>query len=169
MQNVGIWAVAALRENAKDFQYGVFPLPVPSNGQARTIFGGWAFVANAKGKSPEEAAKFCVWALGSMQDDSVERVVDWCTKAKSDVSPRKSALEKATTEGGYSSVAMKLFKDDIFPTGRGEPRVPPEVYKAVSDAIQACQLGSADPKQTADEASERIESFLAGYSGAPLR
>jgi multiple sugar transport system substrate-binding protein len=169
MQNVGIWAVSALRENAKDFKYGVFPLPTPANGQPKTIFGGWAFVANAKGKSPEEAAKFCVWALGSMQDDSVGRVVDWCTKAKSDVSPRKSALEKATNEGGYSSAAMTLFKDVIFPTGRGEPRVPPEVYKAVSDAIQACQLGNADPKQTADDASQRIESFLAGYTGAPLR
>jgi multiple sugar transport system substrate-binding protein len=104
-----------------------------------------------------------------MQDDSIERIVDWCTKAKSDISPRKSALEKATAEGGYSSPAMKSFKDEIFPTGRGEPRVPPEVYKAVSDAIQACQLSGADPKQTAEEASQRIESFLAGYTGAPLR
>ncbi len=169
MQNLGIWGVSALRENAKDFQYGVFPLPLPANGQARTIFGGWAFVANAKGRNPEEAAKFCVWALGSMQEDSVQRVVDWCIKAKSDVSPRKSALDKATAQGGYDSGPMKLFKNDIFPTGRGEPRVPPEVYKAVSDAIQACQLGGADPKQQAEEASQRIESFLAGYTGASLR
>jgi multiple sugar transport system substrate-binding protein len=169
MQNLGIWGVSALRENAKDFQYGVFPLPLPPKGEQKTILGGWAFVANAKGKNPEEAAKFCVWALGSMQDDSVQRVVDWCTKAKSDVSPRKSALEKGAAEGGYSSPAMKLFKDEIFPTGRGEPRVPPEVYKAVSDAIQACELGGADPKQTTEEASQRIESFLAGYTGAPLR
>lgn len=168
MQNLGVWGVSALRENAKDFEYGVFPLPLPPNGKAKTIFGGWAFVANAKGQNPEEAAKFCVWALGSMQDDSVQRVVDRCTKAKSDVSPRKSALEKATAEGGYNSAAMKLFKDEIFPTGRGEPRVPPEVYKAVSDAIQACELGDADPKQTAEEASQRIESYLAGYTGAPL-
>jgi multiple sugar transport system substrate-binding protein len=151
MQNLGVWGVAALRENAKDFEYGVFPLPLPPNGQAKTIFGGWAFVANAKGKNPEEAAKFCVWALGSMQEDSIQRVVDWCTKAKSDVSPRKSALEKATAEGGYSSAAMKLFKDEIFPTGRGEPRVPPEVYKAVSDAIQACELGGADPRRRPSE------------------
>jgi multiple sugar transport system substrate-binding protein len=39
----------------------------------------------------------------------------------------------------------------------------------VSDAIQACQLGGADPKQTAEEASQHIESFLGGYTGAPLR
>jgi multiple sugar transport system substrate-binding protein len=77
-------------------------------------------------------------------------------------------LEKGTTEGGYSSAPMKLFKDVIFPTGRSEPRVPPEVYKAVSDTIQACQLGGADPKQAAEEGSQRIESFLSGYTGAPL-
>jgi multiple sugar transport system substrate-binding protein len=81
---------------------------------------------------------------------------------------RKSALEKATTEGAYSSAPMKLFKDVIFPTGRSEPRVPPEVYKAVSDTIQACQLSGTDPKQAAEEGSERIESCLSGYTGAPL-
>ena len=57
------------------------PYPLPPNGQQKTICGGWAFVAKAKGKNPEEAAKFCVWAVGSMQDDSIQRVVDWCTKA----------------------------------------------------------------------------------------
>jgi multiple sugar transport system substrate-binding protein len=102
-----------------------------------------------------------------MQDDCIQRVVDWC-KVYNVVSPRKSALEKATAEGGYSSASMKLFKDVIFPTGRNEPRVPPEVYKAVSDTIQACQLGGADPKQAAEEGSQRIESFLSGYTGAPL-
>jgi multiple sugar transport system substrate-binding protein len=131
--------------------------------------GGWAFVANAKGKNPEEAAKFCVWAVGSMQDDCIQRVVDWCTEAAGLMTPRKSALEKATTEGGYSSGPMKLFKDWTLLTGRNEPRVPPEVYKAVSDTIQACQLSGADPKQAAEEGSQQIESFLSGYTGAPLR
>ena len=132
IQNVGIWGISALRENAKDFQYGVFPLPLPPGGQPSSDLGGWAFVANAKGPNPEEAAKFCVWALGSMQQDSIQRVVDWCIKAKSDVSPRKSALDKATAAGGYDSSAMKMFKDVIFPTGRGEPRLAPEVYKATA-------------------------------------
>jgi multiple sugar transport system substrate-binding protein len=168
MQDLGIWGVSQLRELAKDFPYGVFPLPLPPNGQQRNIFGGWAFVANAKGNNPEEAAKFCVWAVGSMQDDCIQRVVDWCTKANSDLLPRKSALEKATTEGAYSSVPMKIFKDVIFPTGRSEPRVTPEVYKAISDTIQACQLREADPKQASEEGSRRIESFLSEYTGAPL-
>ena len=167
MQNLGIWGVKALRDHAKDFQYGVFPYPLPPNGQQRTVFGGWAVVANAKGKNPEEAAKFCVWAVGSMQDDCIQRVVDW-SKAAGLMMARKSALEKATTEGVYSSASMKLFKDLTLQTGRSEPRVPPEVYKAVSDTIQACQLGGADPTQAAEKGSQRIESFLSGYTGAPL-
>jgi len=84
------------------------------------------------------------------------------------VSPRKSALEKGTAEGGYSSAPMKLFKDVIFPAARCEPRVPQEVSKAVSDTIQACQLNGTDPEQAAEEGSQRIESFLSEYTGAPL-
>jgi multiple sugar transport system substrate-binding protein len=63
---------------------------------------------------------------------------------------------------------MESFKDVIFPTAKSEPRVPAEVYKAVSDSIQACQLGGADPKRAAEEGSQRIESFLSEYTGAPL-
>ena len=42
------------------------------------------------------------------------------------------------------------------------------VFSPISDSIQACQLGGADPKQTAEQGAEQIDSFLAGYSGAPL-
>jgi multiple sugar transport system substrate-binding protein len=63
---------------------------------------------------------------------------------------------------------MKLFKDLLVLNGRSEPRVPPEVYKAISDTIQASQLSGVDPQQAAEEGSQRIESFLSGYTGAPL-
>ena len=93
MQNVGIWAIAQLREGAPNFKYGVFKLPTPPGGKYTTIGGGWAFVANAKGSNPKAAGEFCAWALGSMGTGATERVVDWCTKAKSDMPPRRSALE----------------------------------------------------------------------------
>jgi len=169
MQNAGIWGVSALRESASDFKYGVFPLPTPPNGQSKTITGGMTFVANAKGKNPEAAAKFCVWAIGSMSDDSIQRVVDWCVKAKSAIAPRKSALDKADALGGYASSPMKVFKDEIFPTGRSSPRIHPDVNKPISDAIQACQLRGDDPQRQAEQASRRIDEFLAGYTGAPLQ
>ena len=54
--------------------------------------------------NPKAAGEFCVWAPGSMKQDSIERVVDWCTKAKSDMPPRNSALEagKAAFNAGLS-------------------------------------------------------------------
>ena len=104
MQNVGIWAIAQLRDAVPDFKYGVFRLPTPAGGKYVTVGGGWAMVANAKGKNPDAAGKFCAWALGSMSPDSMARVVDWCTKAKSDMPPRQSALEggKACLRQGQS-------------------------------------------------------------------
>jgi multiple sugar transport system substrate-binding protein len=166
MQNMGIWGVSAMRENAPDFPYGVFRLPVPEGGEYVTVGGGWAFVANARGANPEAAGEFCAWALASMEPDSIQRVVDWCTVAKSDMPPRDSALEA----GGdaFQEGMMGVFSREIHPGTRAEPRVPPEVYKIVSDAIQATMLGGQDPAAAAAAASDQLDTFLAGYSGAPI-
>jgi multiple sugar transport system substrate-binding protein len=166
MQNVGIWAIAQLREGAPNFKYGVFRLPTPPSGKYLTIGGGWAFVANARGWNPKAAGEFCAWALGSMKLDSIGRVVDWCTKAKSDMPPRKSALEAG--KEAYQSGFLKVFTDEIYPGARAEPRMPPQVYKAISDAIQACQLNNQNPEQAAAAASGQIDAFLGGYKGAPI-
>src|SRR5215204_6736636 len=62
IQNIGIWAISELREEAPDLEYGIFKLPVPEGGTYTTDMGGWAFVANSQGKDPEAAAQFIVWA-----------------------------------------------------------------------------------------------------------
>lgn len=131
-----------------------------------TVGGGWAFVANAKGKNAETAGQFCAWALGSMSEDSIKRVVDWCTVAKSDMPPRNSALKqgKSAFEQGF----LKVFTNDIYPGTRAEPRVPPEVYKIISDAIQATQLNGQDAVSAAGEASDQLDAFLSSYKGAPI-
>src|SRR5215210_6765482 len=161
IQNVGIWAISALQENAPDFEYGIFKLPIPEGGTYTTDLGGWAFVANSQGQNPEAAAQFCVWALGSMSEDSIQRGVDWCTKAKSDMAPRQSVQDLATEQGGFDSGPLQQFRDEILPGGRAEPRVPPEVYKPISDAIQAAQLAATDPEQAAEQAATAIEAYLA--------
>ncbi|GHO88851.1 ABC transporter substrate-binding protein [Dictyobacter formicarum] len=168
IQNVGIWGIADLKANAPHFKYGVFKLPIPAGGTYTTVAGGWAFVVNAKGKNPQEAAKFCAWALASTKTDSIQRGVDWISKVKSDVAPRKSVMDLATQNGAFSSGPMKVFKDDVFPGARGEPRYPAQVYKAISDAIQSCMLNGADPRQAAETASKTIDSFLSGYNGAAI-
>ena len=166
IQNVGIWAIAALREGAPDFKYGIFKLPVPAGGKYVTVGGGWAFVANAKGANPEAAGEFCAWALASMSNDSIQRVVDWCTEAKSDMPPRKRALEKGGA--AFQDGLMKVFSRDIYPGTRAEPRVPPEVYKIISDAIQGAMLSGQEPAAAAEAASGQLDAFLARYSGAPI-
>ncbi len=40
IQNLGIWGIAALREGAPNFKYGVFKLPVPPGGTYKTVAGG---------------------------------------------------------------------------------------------------------------------------------
>ena len=57
--------------------------------------------------------------------------------------PTKSALEAGKT--AFESGFLKIFTNEIYPGARGEPRMPPPVYKAISDAIQACQLNGQDP------------------------
>jgi multiple sugar transport system substrate-binding protein len=166
IQNVGIWGISAMDNNAKDVPYGIFKLPSPAGGKYVTVGGGWAFVANAKGKNPEAAGKFIAWALASMAADSVQREADWCTVAKSDMPTRTSAL--AAAKDAFSKGNLAFFTKDILPGVRGEPRLPPEVYKIISDAIQQAQLGGADPQATATAASKQLDAFLATYKGAPM-
>ena len=166
IQNVGIWGISAMDNNAPDVPYGIFKLPIPTGGKYVTVGGGWAFVANAKGKNPDGAGEFIAWALASMAPDSIQRVVDWCTVAKSDMPPRNSALEQGAA--AFNQGKLGIFSNEIHPGTRAEPRVPPEVYKIISDAIQATQLGGADPQATATAASQQLDAFLATYTGAPI-
>ena len=140
---------------------------MPAGGKYVTVGGGWAFVANAKGKNPEAAGEFCAWALASMSPDSIQRVVDWCTVAKSDMPPRNSALEKgkARVPGRDDGGLLATTSIPARAPSRGCRR---EVYKIVSDAIQAAQLGGQDPAAAAAAASGQLDAFLAGYSGAPI-
>jgi hypothetical protein len=79
-----------------------------------------------------------------------------------------SKLQTAFASGQGPDIFIISPGDFLRYYNRGEPRLPPEVYKTVSDSIQACQLSGADPKQTAEQGAQQIDSFLAGYSGAPL-
>ena len=119
-----------------------------------------------RNRAPDAAAQFCGWALASKEKDSVQRVADWCTKGKSDMPPRESAL--AAGGDAFKTGMIGKFASDVYPGARAEPRVPPEVYKIISDAIQQTQLGGADPQATATSASQQLDSFLGSYSGAPI-
>ena len=168
MWQSGIWEVSSFRAYAPDFAYGIFPLPVPDGGSYTTAMGGWAFCANAQGRDPETAAEFCGWALGTMDERCVDRMVDWCVGAKSDIAPRDSVLERGEAAGGYDFWAMRKFKDEVFPGGRPEPRYPPVIYKAVSDAIQGTMLAGRDVAGQAERAAASIDAYVRSYEGASL-
>ena len=145
MQNVGIWAISQLHEGAPDFKYGIFKLPTPPGGKYITIGGGWAFVANARGWNPKAAGEFCAWALGSMKPDSIDahrRLVHQGQERHAAAEPRRSRRGKAAFDSGF----LKVFTDDIYPGARAEPRMPPPVYKAISDAIQGCAAQRAEAR-----------------------
>lgn len=168
MQQSGIWAVADLKLQAPKFDYGMFPLPIPEGGKHVTDGGGWAFAVNAKGKNPDAAAKFVAWALASTDRAGIDRARRWNTVAKTNLPPRKSVRAAAEDHGAFTTGVLKTFATQIAPTLRSEPRYPPEVYKAISDAIQGTQLSGKDPKQAASEASDVIDNFLLTYRGGSI-
>lgn len=168
MQQSGIWTVAEMKDQKPKFRYGVFPLPTPPGGRPQTAGGGWAFAVNARGKDPESAAKFVTWALASTDKAGVERHLRWNTEAKTNLPPRTSVQRLADQRKLFSTGLLKTFSDTIAPTARPEPRYPPEVYKAISDAIQATQMSGKDPRRAADDAASVIENFLTTYDGAAI-
>ncbi|MCA1187315.1 MULTISPECIES: sugar ABC transporter substrate-binding protein [unclassified Saccharopolyspora] len=169
MQQLGIWGIAEIAEQAPGFRYGVTPMPAPPGGTATTALGSWAMVANAYGANPEAAAEFVAWALGSSDPAGVERMRQWNTVAKTGIPPRRSVRRAAEAQGAFDDGPMRVFADQVMAQARPEPRYPPEVYRAISDALQSCQLDGADPAEAAGAASEQIDTFLAGYDGAAIQ
>jgi multiple sugar transport system substrate-binding protein len=166
MQHVGIWAIKEMASNAPGVPYGIFRLPIPQGGEYVTVGGGWAFVANARGKNPEAACRFIAWSIASMAPESVQRMVNWCTVADSDMPPRNSVL--AAGGDAFQNGNIGIFSREIHPGTRAEPRMPPQVYKIISDAIQSAQLAGADPQDTATSASRQLDAYLRHYRGASI-
>lgn len=164
----GIFDVAALAQNAPDYDYGIFSLPAPPGGETTTCLGGWAWCVNARGKDPEAAARFTVEVMGSMRQESIDAGVEWNGVAKGNIAARASVTEAIGDSGAFEDPILQQFRDEILPSGRAEPRFPPVIYKAVSNAIQSTMLGGADPVRQAEIAQDAIESYLETYEGGPL-
>nr|WP_246330882.1 sugar ABC transporter substrate-binding protein [Saccharopolyspora hordei] len=169
MQQLGVWGIAEIAEQAPDFRYGVVPMPTPPGGSYTTVLGSWAMVANAHSANPQAAAEFVVWALGSTDPACIERMRRWNTVAKTNLPPRYSVQRAADEHGAFDSGPMRVFKEEVMARARPEPRYPPEVYRAISDAVQSCQLDGGDPVAAAEAAAAQIDTFLSTYDGAPIQ
>ncbi|MDT0309233.1 sugar ABC transporter substrate-binding protein [Streptomyces sp. DSM 44917] len=180
MQQMTVPGSAFLDQGAPDFAYGMFPLPAAERGGNRlTCMGGWAICVNKDSPRAREAAEFAVWAVAG--PESRERMVQWAFDAKKTLPARRSVMEAAVERGRLSEDRVMSFAafdvlglpaDDpgspTTPLGVGEPRFPPEVVRAVMDALQAVMLAGTDPERAAARAQDQIAAALTGYDGAPM-
>lgn len=169
MQNTTVALVENLRNEAPDFRFGIAGYPLPPGGEAVTCLGGWSYAANARGGNPEAAAEFIAWALADTSAEGIDRMRQWQTGVSTYMPVRRSVVDAAADEGYFEDAVLKQIVEDIVPTGRAEPRFPPEVYQPVSDAIQATQINGEDPEAAAATAHEAINDFLETYDGARIR
>lgn len=180
MQQMTIPGSSSLDEGAPDFRYGMFPLPAPTAGSdPLTAMGGWAICVNRHSPRAQEAAKFAIWAVASTE--SRDRMVQWSFDAKKTLPARRSVMESAVTQGLVAEdPVMRFAAYDVLglpaddpgapdtPFGRGEPRYPPEVVKAVIDALQNTIFKDTPVEEVAQRADDQINSALTGYDGAEM-
>jgi multiple sugar transport system substrate-binding protein len=158
MQELGMWVVGVYKKNYPNFELGVAPLPTPPGGRPVTVYGGWSTMVNAKGKHVEEAVKFAFWLFG----EDPARVLPWTTDIRSSIAARRSVRTIGARFYEQNADWVKLVQ-----TAQPEPRYPPDVVDAVTEAIQATVFRGTPPSQAAATASEKIQSFLNGYRPKP--
>lgn len=158
MQEIGMWVAGIYRKNYPQFELGVAPLPIPPGGQPVTVYGGWSTMVNAKSKHIDEAVKFAFWLFGEDQ----ARVLPWTTEIRSSVAARRSVRKLGERFYEQHADWMRLIE-----SARPEPRYPPEVVEAVTEAIQAVLFRGTPGARAAAMASDKIQAFLNAY--APKR
>ena len=158
MQNVGIWAIAELRQHARTFNTASSSCRRLPGGKYVTVGGGWAFVANAKGKNPEAAGSS---APGRSPRWTRIRSSAWSTGARW---RRATCRREHRAEGGRALFEQgflgSLHQGDLSGHAR-RAAGSAEVYKIISDAIQAAQLGG-ETRSGGGRGSQQLDAFLAG-------
>lgn len=158
MQVVGMWAIAQLKADFPDINFGVTHLPTPSGEDPVTVYGGWTQVVNARGDTVEAAKEFTAW----MWAEGTERPVEWVTEVNSKFSPRWSVT--AAAQEYYDQEYLSIFRDEILPTAKAEPRFPAEMVKIIGDALQAAMFRGTPGAEAAANAQRQLEDFLASFN-----
>jgi multiple sugar transport system substrate-binding protein len=162
MQVCGFWAIAQLKAAFKDVDYGIVPLPVAPGGKPVTVYGGWTQMLNSQGKHPEQAKAFTRW----LWTEDQQFPENWACRKGSKFSPR-TAVNDACADV-FETEPYNVFKDEILPTARAEPRYPDQVVKAVGDGLQAAMFSGASGEEAATMAADKVDRYLSRYRGAPL-
>lgn len=160
MQVCGMWAIAALAAQPPDFKVGVFPIPPLQADMPRfSVFGGWNFVVNKQTRYPREAVQFCRWFIFN-----TDFLKEFCVDRMSKLPSRISVLEAGKTTYAKDPLAL-YFLEEILPTARPEPRYPPDIAKALMDALAGVMFGGLSAEQAARIANAQIQGFLNTYTG----
>ena len=160
MQICGSWSIPTIENQYKTKNIKVVRFPIPEGGKPADVAGGWKFMVNAKGKYPEEAAKFAVWAFGT----NVDIPLKWTTVTKFAYSPRKSVI--AAGQSIFTKGLRAVFTNDIYGTEKPEIRMPAEASSILEDMIQNAMFNKDyDGAKAAMEAHQRMEAFLKSYPG----
>jgi multiple sugar transport system substrate-binding protein len=162
MQVCGFWAIAQLKNMFPKVKYGVVPLPIAPGGKQVTVYGGWTQMINANGKHVEQAKAFTKWLW--TQDKKFPQ--EWACRHNSKFSPNPK-INQACADV-FDTKPYSIFKDEILPTARAEPRYPNEIVKAVGDGLQAVMFSGKSGQEAANTAADAIDSYLSSYKGAPL-
>jgi multiple sugar transport system substrate-binding protein len=142
--------------------YGIVPIPVPAGGHPVTVYGGWTQMINSKGKAIDRAKEFTKWLW--TQDKKFPE--QWACRHNSKFSPNPT-INQACADV-FDSKPYNIFKDQILPTARAEPRYPDQVVKAVGDGLQAAMFSGKSGEDAAKLAADKIDTYLSSYRGAPL-
>lgn len=166
MAMLGHWVVDNFKQNYPNFEIGVAPLPpLKKGGKAFAAYGGWFSVVSAMTKHPKEAKEFAVWLFGNDSQNAVDLLMPPGTY----LSPRKSVMQKAGSSDYYKLEPHPTFIKNIWPNTRPEPAYPPEIVKAVTDALQEVMFGNVPAQAAADRAAQKINQFLDSQDGAKIR
>jgi multiple sugar transport system substrate-binding protein len=155
MQEIGMWVAGIYKKNYPTFELGVAPLPIPPGGKPVTVYGGWSTMVNARGKHVDDAVRFAFWLFG----EDPARVLPWTTEIRSSIAARRSVRSRGAAFYEQQADWVKLIEG-----AQPEPRYPPEIVDAVSEAIQATLFRGTAPAEAAAAASAKIQGFLSGYT-----
>lgn len=158
MYTAGYWVYGWIKDNYPDFldKLGVALIPPPAEGDANaTVYGGWTVMVYNNTKCPKEAAEFAINLFGA---EDLTRNVQWATVLNTKLSPRASVKEAAGDF--YTKFPHDFFINDVFPVSRPEPSFPPEIAKAVYEALQQAMFNGMSGVDATNAAAETINAYL---------
>ncbi len=160
---LGMWPVSNFAKNYPDLQVGAAPLPIPAGGKTSAAFGGWYTAVSAATHHSKEAKDFAVWLFGDNKDNAVK-----LDTAMTTLSPRISVTNELRTLPEFKQQPLASFFD-IWQSARPEPAYPPEINKAVTDALQAVMFGGKSAQAAADSAANAIDKYLQSPAADKIR